>query len=59
MLLHFCGGGVYWLQDISLPTQSVVVGTVGLCVGVCGVGQESDYVMDVLLTLSVATGERV
>ncbi len=31
---QFCGGAVCWQQAICLPTQSVVVGEVGRCVGV-------------------------
>ncbi len=56
LLRRCCGGAVCWRPAISLPTQSVIIGEVGSCVGVRwraggGVG--------VLRTGPVAAGVRV
>jgi hypothetical protein len=34
VLRGYCGGGICWRPAISLPSQPVIVGEVGLCLGV-------------------------
>ena len=56
LLRRCCGGAVFWRPVISLPSQSVVVGEVGRCVGVLW---RAGVCVGVLRTGPIATGVRV